>query len=530
MIALLETLPQLPLPELEWMLLSPLLVLFAAACLGVLLEAVVPRDYRYIVQSGVAFIAVIAALGLTIINWIEGQQQLVAMDLLAIDGPAYVFWTLLLIAGLGGVALFAERGLGGGQSAFASSAAAVPGSPLEREADRMRREHTEIFPLLLFALFGMMIFASANDLLTLFVALEIFSLPLYLMTGMARRRRLLSQEAALKYFLLGSLASAIMLYGIAMLYGFAGGFALADIDQAVVSQTASSHSWLLLIGMLLLSVGLLFKIGAVPFHAWTPDAYMGAPSPVTGFMAVATKTAAVAALLRVFYVALAGLAWDWQLLFAVVAVMTMLLGSTVALAQNDMKRLLAYSSIAHAGFLLVGVVGAVAAGEGVMVSSVSAVGFYLLTYGVATLGAFAIVMMVRRSGGEANHLDAWKGLGKRNPIVAALMTLFLLSFAGIPLTAGFVGKLTVFASAWAGGYGWLVLVAVVMSVIAAFFYLKVVVAMWFQDADDATVGTVETPSLWTWSVLVVTGAATLVLGLIPGGVLTLIANAAEFIR
>ena len=247
-------------------------------------------------------------------------------------------------------------------------------------------------------------------------------------------------------------------------------------------------------------------------------------------IAFATKTAAVAALMRVFYVALGGLAWDWQLLFSVVAVITMLVGATAALAQTDIKRLLAYSSIAHAGFILVGVVGAVQAGENVSISSVAAVAFYLLTYGVATLGAFAIVMMVRRAGGEANGLDAWRGLGKRNPVIAVLMTLFMLSFAGIPLTAGFIGKLAVFASAWEGGYGWLVLVAVVMSVIAAFFYLKVVVAMWFQDEDDETVGTVETPSIWTWIVLAVAALATLVLGIVPGAVLDLFASAAQFIR
>jgi len=310
--------------------------------------------------------------------------------------------------------------------------------------------------------------------------------------------------------------------------GKSGSLALAGVADAI--SAGSGSKWLLLGGMLLTSVGVLFKIGAVPFHAWTPDAYMGAPTPVTGFMAVATKTAAVAALMRVFYVALGGLAWDWQLLFSVVAVITMLVGATAALAQTDIKRLLAYSSIAHAGFILVGVVGAVQAGENVSISSVAAVAFYLLTYGVATLGAFAIVMMVRRAGGEANGLDAWRGLGKRNPVIAVLMTLFMLSFAGIPLTAGFIGKLAVFASAWEGGYGWLVLVAVVMSVIAAFFYLKVVVAMWFQDEDDETVGTVETPSIWTWIVLAVAALATLVLGIVPGAVLDLFASAAQFIR
>ena len=519
---------EFPAATLEWMELSPLLVLLIAGSLGILLEALVPRSARYVVQSGLALLSVGAALALTVINWSAGNILLAGMDLVALDGAAYLFWTVLLIAGLGGVALFAERGYGG-QSAFASSAATVPGSPLEREADRQGNEHTEIFPLLLFALFGMMLFTSANNLLVLFVAVEILSLPLYLLTAMARRRRLLSQEAALKYFLLGSLASAIMLYGVALLYGYAGSLQLSGLDQALAAGAGSRP--LLLTGLLLTSVGVLFKMGAVPFHAWTPDAYMGAPTPVTGFMAVATKTAAVAGLMRVFYVGLGAEQWTWQILFATVAIMTMVLGVTVALSQNDIKRLLAYSSIAHAGFILVGVVGAVPAAEGVAVSSVGSVAFYMLTYGIATLGAFAIVTMVRRSGGEANSIDAWKGLGKRNPIVAALMTLFMLSFAGIPLTAGFIGKLTVFASAWAGGYGWLVLVAVVMSAIAAVFYFKVIVAMWFQDADPASVGIVEVPSLWTWCLLAVTGAATFILGIIPGGLLTLFGGVtSQFIR
>ena len=529
MINLLETLPNIPAVSPEWMALSPLLVLLGVGCLGIVLEAVLPREVRYLVQSAVALLGVIAALALTILNWMDRAPAIVAEGLVAIDGPTNVFWSILLVTGLGGVALFAERGLGNGRSAFASAASTVPGSPLEREADRLRREHTEIFPLLLFALFGMMLFTSANNLLVLFVAVEILSLPLYLLTAMARRRRLLSQEAALKYFLLGSLASAIMLYGVALLYGYAGSLQLSGLDQALAAGAGSRP--LLLTGLLLTSVGVLFKMGAVPFHAWTPDAYMGAPTPVTGFMAVATKTAAVAGLMRVFYVGLGAEQWTWQILFATVAIMTMVLGVTVALSQNDIKRLLAYSSIAHAGFILVGVVGAVPAAEGVAVSSVGAVAFYMLTYGIATLGAFAIVTMVRRSGGEANSIDAWKGLGKRNPIVAALMTLFMLSFAGIPLTAGFIGKLTVFASAWAGGYGWLVLVAVVMSAIAAVFYFKVIVAMWFQDADPASVGIVEVPSLWTWCLLAVTGAATFILGIIPGGLLTLFGGVtSQFIR
>lgn len=515
-------------PTIEWLLLSPLLVLLGGAALGVLVEALVPRRNRYVVQVFLAMLAVVAALVLTITNWISAEPTIAAMGSITVDKPSYLFWSLLLVFGLGGVALFAERTVGDGASAFASSAATVPGSPLEREADRLRREHTEIFPLLLFALFGMMMFAAANDLLTLFVALEIFSLPLYLLSGMARRRRLLSQEAALKYFLLGALSSGFFLFGISLLYGYSGGFHLSEIADAVTAGTASNV--LLLGGMVLVGVGLLFKIGAVPFHSWTPDVYTGAPTPVTGFMAVATKTAAIAALLRVFFVALGGARWDWQPMLAVAAVATMAVGSVIGLVQHDIKRLLAYSSIAHAGFLLVGVVGAVAAGGGLAMSSVSTIAFYMLAYGLATLGAFGIITMVRSSGGEANAISAWRGLGRTNPLVAGLMTLFLLSFAGIPLTGGFVGKLVVFASAWDGGFGWLVFVAVLFSLVAAYIYLKLVVIMWFTEPVEGETADVVAPSLWTWSVLVVAALGTLFLGLVPGGVLELAGSAGQFIR
>ena len=519
---------EITVPVMEWMLEAPLIVLLVGATLGVLLEAVVPREYRYSAQTGLAMLTVLTAMGFTAYNWVGGDFKVVAPGSIAVDGPTYFFWLLLLLVGLGGVALFAERAVAGGVSAFAASAATVPGSPLEREAERQHREHTEIFPLILFALFGMLLFAAANDLLTLFVALEIFSLPLYLLSGMARRRRWLSQEAALKYFLLGAFSSAFFLFGVALLYGYAGTFTYAGVAQAIV---ADDSPWVLLLtGLVMLAVGLLFKVGAVPFHTWTPDVYTGAPTPVTGFMAIATKTAAVAALLRVFYVALGGARWDWQPVIATVAVATMVVGAVVGLVQQDIKRLLAYSSIAHAGFILAGFVAAVGATAEGGVSSVGSISFYLLAYGFATLGGFGIITMVRRAGGEANGIAAWQGLGRTNPFVAGTMTLFLLSFAGIPLTAGFVGKLVVFAAAWQGGYGWLVLVAVIASLVAAFFYLKVVVAMWFKEPERGGQGRVAGASGWTWAVVAVAAVATIILGLVPGSILDLAAGAAQFIR
>lgn len=518
--------------QLEWLRLTPFIILLVGATVGVTVEAWVPRHLRYAVQAALTMLVILGTFGVVLYNWIERPLGVIGFGSFSMDGPAYFFSVMILIFGLAGCALFAERTVGAGMSVFASSASTVPGSPLEREADRLKREHTEVFPLLLFSLLGMLMFVAANDLLTMFVSLEIFSLPLYLLCGLARRRRLLSQEAALKYFLLGAFSSAFFLFGTALIYGYSGGLELRRIDAAIAAGTASNV--LVIVGLVLLSVGLLFKVGAVPFHAWTPDVYTGAPTPVTAFMAAATKTAAVAALLRVLYVGLGGLRWDWQPMIALVAVITMVVGSVVAIVQTDVKRLLAYSSIAHAGFILVGLVGAtvtsVADSPVLGVNSVGAIIFYLLSYGAATFGAFSIITMVRRAGGEANSLEAWRGLGRSNPLVAAVMTVFLLSFAGIPLTAGFIGKLAAFAAAWAGGYGWLVLVAVVISVVAAFIYLKVIVAMWFQDSSESASGEVIETSLWSWSVLVVSGIITVVLGLLPSGVLDLATNAAAFLR
>ena len=507
-------------PVIEWSLLAPLLVLLVGSSIGLLIEAFAPRGTRYGAQVILTAVTLVVALMLVVRNWYLGRFQPAAVGSLMLDGPAYIIWTSLLVFTFFALLLFAERRLTAGESTFVSSAASVPGSPLEREADAARLEHTEVYPLLLFAVMGMMMFAASNDLLMMFVALEIFSLPLYLLCGLARRRRLLSQEAAMKYFLLGALSSAFFLFGVALLYGYSGTFGLRGIDAAI---TANQQSFVLVItGMALVSVGLLFKIGAVPFHSWTPDVYMGAPTPVTAFMAIATKLAAVGALMRVLYVALGSLRWDWQPVIVVIAILTMAVGSIVAIAQTDVKRMLAYSSIAHAGFILVGLVGADA-------MSVPAIVFYLIAYGFATLGAFAIVTMVRKSGGESNTLSTWAGIGKRHPVVAGVFALFMLSFAGIPLTGGFIGKWLVFASAWTGGFGWLVVVSIVMSVVAAYFYVRVIVIMFFTEPTDET-AEVENPSVLTWLVVAFGAVGTIVLGLVPGWLIALADAAGTFLR
>jgi NADH-quinone oxidoreductase subunit N len=361
----------------------------------------------------------------------------------------------------------------------------------------------------------------------MFVALEVLSLPLYLICGMARRRRLLSQEAAVKYFLLGAFASAFFLYGLALVYGATGSVRLADIRSA---SLADGTDVLLVLGLALLVVGLLFKASVAPFHTWTPDVYQGAPTPVTAFMAACTKVAAFGAILRLLYVAFGTAEWTWRPLIYGVAIVSMVVGAVLGLTQTDLKRMLAYSSIAHAGFLLAGVIGLGAGGDG---SGLAATMFYLLAYGLTTVGAFAVLTLVRDGDGEATHLSQWAGLASRSPLTAAVMGLFLLALAGIPLTAGFTGKFAVFRAAIEEGAWPLVVVALLASAVAAFFYLRVIVLMYFSPPAVGVEGgqgpTVGVPGLPTTLVLAITATATLVLGIVPGSVLDLAEQAAIFV-
>jgi NADH-quinone oxidoreductase subunit N len=384
---------------------------------------------------------------------------------------------------------------------------------------------TEVYPLATFAIGGMMLFVAANDLLVMFVALEVLSLPLYLISGLARRRRLLSQEAAVKYFLLGAFASAFFLYGLALVYGATGSIRLSAIREAAAAQTGGGV--LLVLGLALLIVGLMFKASVAPFHAWTPDVYQGAPTPVTAFMAACTKVAAFGAILRLLYVAFGTSEWTWRPLVYGIAIVSMVVGAVLGLTQTDLKRMLAYSSIAHAGFLLTGVIGYGSGADGTG-SGLGATMFYLLAYGLTTIGAFAVLTLVRDGDGEATHLSQWAGLGRRSPLTAAVMALFLLALAGIPLTSGFTGKFAVFRAAIDDGAWPLVVVALLASAVAAFFYVRVIVLMYFSEpaADGPTIGV---PGLPTTIVLAVTVTATVVLGVVPGAVLDLAEQAARFV-
>jgi NADH-quinone oxidoreductase subunit N len=357
-------------------------------------------------------------------------------------------------------------------------------------------------------------------LITLFVALEVLSLPLYLMAGLSRYRRMASQEAALKYFLLGAFSSAFFLFGAAFLYGYSSSLTFAGIQAAVTG--GAGNDVFLLIGIAFVSVGLLFKVGAFPFHAWSPDVYQGSPTAITAFMAAATKVAAFGAILRIFYVAFANAEWQWRPSLVVIAIVTMVFGSLVAIAQKDLKRMLAYSSIAHAGFLLAGVIALSKEG-------LDATIFYLLAYGIATVGAFAIVTLIRDSAGEVTDLNRWSGLGKRSPLVAGTFAFFLLAFAGIPMTSGFIGKFSIFSAAYQSGSLPILIGGVLSSAIAAFFYIRVIVLMFFKDpVEDGT--SVVIPSALTTITITLSAVVTLVLGIFPAPVINFIQTTAIFLR
>jgi NADH-quinone oxidoreductase subunit N len=507
-------------PSISVAALAPFLFVFGAAAVGVLVEAFAPRESRHGVQVAVALVGTLGGFVSTLL--LAGTKKVTFGGALSVDGPGLFLEATLTGLGALSILLFAERALDPARSSFVSVAAVPAGSARDAELLTSTRVQTEVYPLATFALGGMMLFGAANDLLLMFVALEVLSLPLYLLSGMARRRRLLSQEAAVKYFLLGAFASAFFLYGLALVYGATGSVRLSAIRDTV---SGGGTGALLVLGLALLIVGLMFKASVAPFHTWTPDVYQGAPTPVTAFMAACTKIAAFGAILRLLYVGFGPDAWTWRPLVYGIAIVSMVVGSVLGLTQTDLKRMLAYSSIAHAGFLLTGVIGI---GAGTSGQGVSATLFYLLTYGLTTLGSFAVLTLVRDGDGEATHLSQWAGLAQRSPLTAAVMSLFLLALAGIPLTSGFTAKFAVFRAAIQDGAWPLVLVALLCSAIAAFFYLRVIVLMYFSPpaADGPTVGV---PGLPTTLVLAITATATLVLGIVPGAVLDLAGSAARFV-
>jgi len=379
------------------------------------------------------------------------------------------------------------------------------------------REHAilygELYALLQFSTTGMIILAMSGDLVTVFLGIETMSLGAYVMTGAFRKQKR-PAEAAMKYFLTGAFASAILVYGIALVYGATGTTNLVEIQRAVPAQTQP----IFLIGEMMLIVAIGFKISAVPFHMWAPDAYEGAPTPVTGFMATGIKAAGIAGLLRVFMTGFGGdvLPYGqlgWTGILACISVLTMTVGNVAALRQENIKRLLAYSSIAHAGYLLIGVVAAGVAGDQASVPLASLL-YYLLAYTFTTLGAFGVVAWVGKRGDERVLVDDWAGLASRHPSAALAMTLFMLSLGGIPPTAGFFGKFYVFRAAMEGDGQliWLVIVAVLNSVVSVYYYLRIVMTMYFREPTREG-GTIQSRAMNI--ALVLCAVAVVFLGVLP---------------
>lgn len=505
-------------PDVTWESLVPIFIVLGAAVLGVLVEAFVPHKARRTVQILLSIFAVLAGFVSIVARWTVVVETPASLGEYNEDTLTLAAQAALLVIAFLAILVIADRTeLGDG--AFAAQPSDRPGSSDEDLSISKGYQRTEIFPLVMFSLGGMMVFPASNTLISLFVALEVMSLPLYILVATARRRRQLSQEAALKYFLLGAFASAFFLMGGAMLYGYSGSIRLNEIARAI--PQLAGMDWMLVVGVFLLMVGLLFKVGAAPFHAWTPDVYQGAPTPITGFMAAAVKIAAFGAMVRVYLTIGVQLEWDLIWIFAGVAVLTILIGTFVGLVQKDIKRLLAYSSIAHAGFVLIGVLAATDRSAG-------SVMFYLLGYGIATVGAFGVIQLVRNADaaanitGEATEISRWAGVGRKSPLAAASMLIFLLSFAGIPLTSGFIGKFVVFAEGIAGGYTGLVIVALLASAVTAFYYFRLVVLMFFTEPDENTV--VVKSEGHTFIAVVIAAAATVLLGVFPQPVLDALAN------
>jgi NADH-quinone oxidoreductase subunit N len=480
----------LPLPEVDWRAIAPELALAVAGVVLLLVVAFWPRARRGVL-AGLTLAGLAAAAALTVWNW--DLERVAFEGAVSLDGITRYARAILLAVGVLATLMIAQ------------------GDTREDQADD---SPPEVFPLLLFALLGMVLLAAASDLLVVFIALEILSLSLYVLAG--QTRRLAAQEAAMKYFLLGAFSSAFLLYGIALCYGATGSTNLLEIARATGDPTGDGT--LLLAGVGLLAVGFLFKVSAVPFHMWTPDVYQGTPTPVAAFMAAATKVAAFAVFLRVFAGALGGLVVSWRPVIAAVAVLTMLVGAALAVVQSDIKRMLAYSSISHAGYLLVGVAAAATVPAGVSASM-----FYLLVYAFMVMGAFMVVQYVSRLGPpdddtirERSSLEDYRGLARRHPWAAGLLAVFMLALTGIPPLSGFWAKYYVFLAGIEAGLTWLVVVAVLSSVISAFFYLRVLVVAYLQDPLDgaeAELAPGRAPALGI--ALGLAGVLTVAIGLAP---------------
>ncbi len=489
-------------PAVDWFAISPLLVLLGGAMVLLLVAALTPPWPKRWYALFAANCAVGAGV-LSVLSWRQIDREGVTTllgDALVLDKPAV--WVAITIC----VAVFL--------------CALITDDYLRREGI----DGPELYALYLLAALGGIVMAAANDLVVLFLGLEILSIALYVMAA-SHRKRVQSQESGLKYFVLGGFASAFFLYGVALIYGGAGSTNFNKIVAALEPTAGSdrANDALVLAGIALLLVGLSFKVAAVPFHFWTPDVYQGAPTPVTAFMASAGKAAAFGAMLRVLLEALPSWSDDYQPALWMIALLTLVGGAVMAVVQTNVKRMLAFSSVSHAGFILVGVEAAAHQPSSPMSGDgVSSVLMYLLIYAVLVIGTFAVVTAVGRTGDAATDLAGFRGLAKHKPVLALAMTVLLLAQAGVPLTSGFIAKFGVIGAAVEVESYAIAIVAMVSAVIAAFVYLRIMVSMWITDeeASDEKREVIRVPAL-LWAAIAIAVAFTLVVGHFPGWLITL---------
>ena len=477
----------------------PNIILVVWACILLLVDLFIPKTRK-------GWTALLAAVGLALtlgITLSQTGQSLTAFNgMIVLDGFSSFLSVLFLASGLLSIALAYDY------------------------LKRMGLERGEYYVLMLFSLSGMILMAQAADLIVVFLALELLSIPLYVLAAFARPRAD-SEEAGLKYFLLGAFAAGFVVYGIALVFGATGSTSLNIINSMAVLQASGafvgtgsvvSSLPLMLIGAALILVGLGFKVAAVPFHMWTPDVYQGAPTPVTGFMAVGAKAAGFAALLRVFVTAFPSLDVKLVPVLWALAALTMLGGNLIAIAQTDIKRMLAYSSIAHAGYILMALVAY--GNPAVSADAVSSALFYLVTYAITSFGAWSVVIALEKENAKGLEISDYAGLGRRKPALAAAMTIFMLSLTGMPPTLGLVGKFYLFRTAVEGGFIGLAIIGVLTSLISAYYYLRVVVVMYMREGEAQAQA-----ESWLNLTTAVTAVATVVLSFLPAALFALASGA-----
>ena len=480
----------------DLIVILPELIVVAAACLVLILDPLTPFSRKELL-AWLSLGSLALCIGLT-----GGQMGVLNLplsafsDLVVVDSYAR-FWKLLLYAVTGLTILMSLPYL------------KVEGLHLG-----------EYYGFILLSLSGMMVMVSGADLLTIYLGTELMSLSLYVMAGL-KRSSARSLEASAKYFVLGAFSSGLLLYGISLLYGLTGSTRLSAIAGAL--STRGLDDPMLLIATILLTVGFGFKLAVVPFHMWTPDVYQGAPTAVTAFMAVASKAASFAAFLRVFVEGLGGLKADWSILFVLLSVLTLALGNIVAIVQTNIKRMLAYSSIAHAGYALIGLAAAGrSGGDAGGTIGIASVMLYLTFYAFMTLGAFALIAMFRKGGLEGDEIEDFTGLAKRQPLAALIMLVFMVSLTGIPPTAGFIGKFYVFMAAVQAGLSWLAAVGLIFSAISAYYYMRVVMLMYMREPEaSAAESSHLVPSPALSIVLACAVAGVIIFGLYPSPVVSL---------